>query len=214
MDLWYELGESCELKEQPVTADGVLSRLEFLATNGFVKSEGGEWGYFRAKRSSCKSINVNRNCHMEQINSTRCKTKIIATIGPTSRSRPLLEQMINAGMNVARLNLSHGSYEDHGEVISTIRSLSKEMNKSVAIVLDLQGPKIRTGKLKDCNPFMLKRIATIWFTTKKVSGTCDLVSTTYANLVADVKKMKPCCLPTDRLNSKCSQRRKIRLPAK
>jgi pyruvate kinase len=60
--------------------------------------------------------------------------------------------MIDAGMNVARLNLSHGNYEDHGEVISTIRSLSKEMNKSVAILLDLQGPKIRTGKLKDGKP--------------------------------------------------------------
>ena len=64
---------------------------------------------------------------------------------------------------MARLNLSHGSYEDHGEVISTIRSLSKEMNKSVAIVLDLQGPKIRTGKLKDCKPVMLKRNAIIRF---------------------------------------------------
>ena len=125
---------------------------------------------------------------MEHNNSIRCKTKIIATIGPASKSRPVLKRMINAGMNVARLNLSHGSNEDHGEVIGTIRSLSKGMNKPVAILFDLQGPKIRTGKLKDGKPFKLKQNALISFTTKKVSGTCDFVSTTYANLVADVKK--------------------------
>jgi len=125
---------------------------------------------------------------MAQINSARCKTKIIATIGPSSRSKPVLRRMINAGMNVARLNLSHGSYEDHGKVIHTIRLLSKDMNKPVAILLDLQGPKLRTGKLKDGKPVLLKRNATISFTTDKVSGTQDLVSTTYTNLVEDVNK--------------------------
>ena len=125
---------------------------------------------------------------MTQINSTRCKTKIIATIGPSSRSQRVLRRMINAGMNVARLNLSHGSYEDHGEVINRIRSLSKDMNKPVAILFDLQGPKIRTGKLQSEKPVMLKRNGSISITTKKVSGTQELVSTTYANLVKDVKK--------------------------
>lgn len=125
---------------------------------------------------------------MERLNSTRCKTKIIATIGPTSRSKQVLERMINAGMNVARLNLSHGNYVNHGEVITTIRSLSKCMRKPVAILFDLQGPKIRTGKLKNGKVVKLKKNALISFTTKKVSGTCDLVSTTYANLVVDVKK--------------------------
>jgi len=75
--------------------------------------------------------------------------------------------MIDAGMNVARLNLSHGNYEDHGEVINRVRSLSKEMNKPVSILLDLQGPKIRTGKLQDGKPVMLKRNGTISITTKK-----------------------------------------------
>ena len=116
------------------------------------------------------------------------KTKIIATIGPSSRSMQVLKRMIDAGMNVARLNFSHGSYKDHGEVINRIRALSKEMNKPVAILIDLQGPKIRTGMLRNGKPVMLKRNGSISITTKKVSGTRDLISTTYANLVEDVKK--------------------------
>lgn len=100
----------------------------------------------------------------------------------------MLKKMIDAGMNVARLNLSHGNYKDHGEVINRIRSLSKEMNKPVAILLDLQGPKIRTGKLQNGKPVMLKRNGSISITTKKVLGTRNLVSTTYAKLVEDVKK--------------------------
>jgi pyruvate kinase len=82
---------------------------------------------------------------MTQKNRAGRKTKIIATIGPSFRSIPALKRMIDVGMNVARLNLSHGSYENHGEIINRIRALSKEMNKPVAILFDLQGPKIRTG---------------------------------------------------------------------
>ena len=85
------------------------------------------------------------------------KTKIVATIGPASNTRPVLEKMISSGMNVARLNFSHGSYEDHANNIRLIRSLSREMKQPVAILLDLQGPKIRTGKLENGEPVMLKR---------------------------------------------------------
>ncbi|MBW2643372.1 MAG: pyruvate kinase [Deltaproteobacteria bacterium] len=116
------------------------------------------------------------------------KTKIIATIGPSSNTRPVLKKLIFSGMNVARLNFSHGKYEEHGEVINTIRSLSREMNRPVAIMLDLQGPKIRTGKLKDGKAVLLKKNNTISITTKKVAGTADVVSTTYNGLPADVTK--------------------------
>ncbi len=112
-------------------------------------------------------MHVSRSCRMAQINSTRCKTKIIATIGPSSRSIQVLKRMIDAGMNVARLNLSHGRYEDHGEVINRVRWLSKDMNKPVAILLDLQGPKIRTGKLQNGKPVMLERNGSISITTKR-----------------------------------------------
>ena len=74
------------------------------------------------------------------------KTKIIATLGPASSSQAVIQKMIEAGMNVARLNFSHGNYETHTESIKLIRSLSRTMNRHVGILLDLQGPKIRTGK--------------------------------------------------------------------
>ncbi|MBU2644911.1 pyruvate kinase [bacterium] len=117
----------------------------------------------------------------------RNKTKIIATIGPASNSRTTLKQMISAGMNVARLNFSHGTYAQHLEVIQTIRRLSEEMNKPISILLDLQGPKIRTGTLKNQKPVMLKSKSVFKITSKEVPGTDQIVSTTYTNLPKDVK---------------------------
>ncbi|MBT4365407.1 MAG: pyruvate kinase [Desulfobacterales bacterium] len=116
------------------------------------------------------------------------KTKIIGTIGPASSEKQVLEKLIAAGLNVARLNFSHGSYEDHNEVISRIRSISRAMNKPVGILLDLQGPKIRTGKLKDGEPVHLKKNGTVSITTRNIKGTRELISTTYKKLIDDVKK--------------------------
>ncbi len=94
------------------------------------------------------------------------KTKIIATIGPSSNSKPVLKKLILAGMNVARLNFSHGSYKDHEKVINSIRALSKEMNKPVGILLDLQGPKIRTDTLKNGKPVLLRKNKAFQITSK------------------------------------------------
>lgn len=116
------------------------------------------------------------------------KTKIIATIGPASNDRPMLEKLVEAGMNVARLNFSHGNYETHGEIIQTIRSIARMMNRPVGILLDLQGPKIRVGKLVDGLPVSLKRNATFSITSRPIVGTAEMVSTTYENLAQDVKK--------------------------
>ncbi|MFQ4144180.1 pyruvate kinase [Chlorogloeopsis sp. ULAP02] len=74
-------------------------------------------------------------------------TKVVATIGPASSTREVLTKMIQAGMNVARLNFSHGSYEDHAKTIAMLRSLEKELNTPVTLLQDLQGPKIRVGQL-------------------------------------------------------------------
>ena len=73
------------------------------------------------------------------------KTKIVATIGPASESVPTLEAMIRAGMNVARLNFSHGEFEVHGRVIENIRAAEKAAGGRVAIMADLSGPKMRLG---------------------------------------------------------------------
>ncbi len=77
------------------------------------------------------------------------RTKIVATIGPASQDEESLQQLIEAGMNVARVNFSHGNHQLHGEVIQRIRSFSKMLDRPVTILQDLQGPKIRTGEIKD-----------------------------------------------------------------
>ena len=77
------------------------------------------------------------------------KTKIVATIGPASNSPEILTQMVQAGMNVARLNFSHGSYEDHAHIVSLLRSVSRELDTPITLLQDLQGPKIRIGNLPE-----------------------------------------------------------------
>ena len=77
------------------------------------------------------------------------RTKIVATLGPATHTPEILRQMLLAGMNVARLNFSHGSYEDHGHMVKLLRSLSAELDLPLTILQDLQGPKIRVGKLPE-----------------------------------------------------------------
>src|SRR5512137_757400 len=75
------------------------------------------------------------------------RTKIIATLGPASSSPEVIRQLIIAGMDVARLNFSHGSYESHEKIIKNLREISVELDIPVTIMQDLQGPKIRVGKM-------------------------------------------------------------------
>ena len=77
------------------------------------------------------------------------KTKIVSTIGPASESLETLKELIKAGMNVARLNFSHGDFDEHGQRIQNIKQAAKELNQSVAILLDTKGPEIRTGSFKN-----------------------------------------------------------------
>lgn len=83
------------------------------------------------------------------MNALTHRTKIVATIGPASRSPEILKQMVKAGMSVARLNFSHGSYEDHAQMVSLLRSVSQELDTPITLLQDLQGPKIRVGQLPD-----------------------------------------------------------------
>ena len=75
------------------------------------------------------------------------KTKIICTIGPATESLEMLENLANAGMNVARLNMSHGNHESHKKVIDSIKILNSRLNHPIAVLLDTQGPEIRTGDM-------------------------------------------------------------------
>ena len=115
------------------------------------------------------------------------KAKIVATLGPASRAPELLREMISAGMNVARVNMSHGTHESHAETIQTVRAIATELNLPIAIMLDLCGPKIRTGLLKDHQPINLQEGQELTITTRDVAGDSSLISTGYAHLPQDVK---------------------------
>ncbi|HEY7125147.1 MAG TPA: pyruvate kinase [Ktedonobacterales bacterium] len=114
-------------------------------------------------------------------------TKIVCTIGPASRSEEVLERLILAGMNVARLNFSHGTHEEHAEVVARVRRISTKLGRAVAILQDLQGPKIRTGSLLNQRPVVIAPGAPFTLTTEQVVGDASRVSTTYQNLPGDVK---------------------------
>jgi pyruvate kinase len=94
------------------------------------------------------------------------KAKIIATIGPASSSREAIRALVDAGMEIARLNFSHGTQEDHASVIKTIRSLEDELNRPITILQDLRGPKIRTGVLPDGKTIDLQTNDTLILSTK------------------------------------------------
>src|SRR5512134_792460 len=106
------------------------------------------------------------------------KTKIVCTIGPASQSQQVMEQMLLAGMNVARLNFSHGDFESHKKVIDTLRSASRATGRRVAIMADLSGPKMRIGKLKE-EPVELKAGNPFILTTKDLLGDGGRVSVSF-----------------------------------
>ncbi|HEX4948139.1 MAG TPA: pyruvate kinase, partial [Blastocatellia bacterium] len=114
------------------------------------------------------------------------KAKIVATLGPASSSPEKLRALLLAGMDVARVNMSHGTYERHAETIRLARELAAELNRPLAILLDLSGPKIRTSKLRDGAPIHLQQGETLTITTRDVLGEPGLVATTYAHLPKDV----------------------------
>ncbi len=115
------------------------------------------------------------------------KTKIVGTVGPASSSPEMLEALIKSGLNVARLNFSHGTHADHQASIANVRELSARLGIPVAILQDLQGPKIRIGTLRDHKPVQLNDGGEFTITSRPVEGTAGIVSTTYQDLPADVR---------------------------
>ena len=115
------------------------------------------------------------------------RTKIVATIGPSSASKDILKDMISSGLNVCRINFSHGSYSDHARVIESVRELNEELNTNVAILADLQGPKIRTGEMQE-GGLILEVGASISIQTLNVVGSKDSFSINYEKLPEDVEQ--------------------------
>jgi pyruvate kinase len=121
-------------------------------------------------------------------NSTpRRRAKIVCTIGPASDTEEMMRELMMRGMNVARLNFSHGSHEDHARVIRRLRKVAGELGRTICILQDLQGPKIRTGRLKHRSAVTLQTGQMIAITPRDVLGSAELISTTYQDLAHDVK---------------------------
>ena len=115
------------------------------------------------------------------------KTKIVCTIGPKTESEEMLSKMLDAGMNVMRLNFSHGDYAEHGQRIQNLRNVMSKTGKKAAILLDTKGPEIRTIKLEGGNDVSLKAGQTFTFTTdKSVVGNNEIVAVTYEGFTTDL----------------------------
>ena len=113
------------------------------------------------------------------------RAKIVCTLGPATSSYTQIEALVRAGMDVARLNLSHGSHEDHHQRYLDVRRAGDATGHAVAVLADLQGPKIRTGRFVG-GPVTLAPGETFTITTRAVPGSQTEVSTTYAGLPGDV----------------------------
>ncbi|MFD1395492.1 pyruvate kinase [Kroppenstedtia eburnea] len=113
------------------------------------------------------------------------RTKIVCTIGPASEQPETLKKLVQAGMNVARLNFSHGTHEEHLRRIERIRQVEKELGQTIAILLDTKGPEIRTGILRE-EQVELKTGEEIILTTEEVEGDASRVSVSYKGMVEDV----------------------------
>lgn len=115
------------------------------------------------------------------------RAKIICTIGPSCNSEAVLRDLLRLGMDVARLNFSHGSHEKHARNIQNLRALAEAEGRTVCILQDLQGPKIRTGTLKDHQPVIVKTGARVLLTCRDVEGTVECISTTFPGLAAEMR---------------------------
>ena len=115
------------------------------------------------------------------------RTKIIATVGPATSTEGPLRDLIAAGVDVFRLNFSHGSHEAHGEVVARIRALAAAAGRSVALLQDLSGPKIRTGLLRDHTPIALAKGDELAIAVGNFLGAPGRVATSYEYLPSLVK---------------------------
>ncbi len=116
------------------------------------------------------------------------RAKIVATLGPASNTEPVFRDLVRAGVDVVRLNFSHGTHEEKLALIQMIRKVSREERKPLCILGDLQGPKIRTSKLKDHQPVPLKAGQRLTITPRDVPGTASLVGTTFKTLAENVEQ--------------------------
>ena len=115
------------------------------------------------------------------------RAKIICTIGPACDSEECIADLMRLGMDVARLNFSHGTHPEHARRIQRLRDAAHKLKRTICILQDLQGPKIRTGRLKNGTPVELKKGSPLTITPRVVAGTASLISTDFSGLAREVK---------------------------
>jgi pyruvate kinase len=115
------------------------------------------------------------------------RAKILVTLGPATREPAVLEALLAAGANAVRINMSHGTQEEHAESIRRARSAAERVKRPLSVLVDLSGPKIRTGVLKGGQPVQLESNALFTLTTRSVEGDAREVSTNYAGIARDLK---------------------------
>ncbi len=115
------------------------------------------------------------------------RAKIVCTIGPACDSEECIADLMRLGMDVARLNFSHGTHAEHARRIQRLRRVARHLKRTICILQDLQGPKIRTGRLKDGKPVELKTGSVLTITPREVAGTAALISTDFAGLAREVE---------------------------
>ena len=115
------------------------------------------------------------------------RAKIVCTIGPACDSEECIRDLMNLGMDVARLNFSHGTHFEHARRIKRLRRVARSLKRTICILQDLQGPKIRTGRLKDGKPVELETGSVLTITPRKVPGTAALISTDFVGLAREVE---------------------------
>ena len=115
------------------------------------------------------------------------KTKIVCTLGPATNDVEIMKQLIQNGMDAARINFSHGTYETHAETIAKLKQAREELNAPIPLILDTKGPEIRVKTFKE-DKVRLEEDATFTLTTREVEGDVNIVSVTYADLPKDVHR--------------------------
>jgi len=130
------------------------------------------------------------------------RAKIVCTIGPACDSEEMIRDLMRMGMDVARLNFSHGTHAEHARRIHRLRHAAHDLKRTICILQDLQGPKIRTGRLKDGKSVLLEAGAVLTITPRKVQGTAELVSADFAGLAREVEPGARVLLSDGRLELK------------
>src|SRR5579864_1763309 len=123
----------------------------------------------------------------EVVSNGKRRAKIICTIGPACHSEADMRDLLRLGMDVARLNFSHGSHDDHARNVERLRRASQQENRTICILQDLQGPKIRTGRLQRHESVLIKTGSTVTITPQDIEGTPTRISTTFPDLAQEVE---------------------------